>query len=108
MIQVTKANFQTEVLDFKGVVVVDFYADWCGPCKMLGPLLHSMSDSNKDPKVKFAKVNVDEAQDLAGQFDVMSIPTVIFFKDGKGVNQMVGVSDKSEYQNAINEAMAQG
>lgn len=108
MIQVTKPTFQSEVLDFQGVVVADFYADWCGPCKMLGPLLHSMSDDNKDPKVKFVKINVDEAQDLAGDYDVMSIPTVIFFKNGQRVAQTIGVSDKSEYQKAINEAMSQG
>jgi len=59
MIQVTNNNFASEVTNYKGVVVADFYADWCGPCKMLGPLLHEMSDSNKDSEVKFAKINVD-------------------------------------------------
>jgi len=101
MIQVTNNNFASEVTNYKGVVVADFYADWCGPCKMLGPLLHEMSDSNKDSEVKFAKINVDSEQDLAQQFDIMSIPTVVFFKNGKKVTQMIGLADKKDYQATI-------
>lgn len=101
MIQVTNNSFASEVTNYKGVVVADFYADWCGPCKMLGPLLHEMSDSNKDSEVKFAKINVDSEQDLAQQFDIMSIPTVVFFKNGKKVTQMIGLADKKDYQATI-------
>lgn len=101
MIQVTNNNFASEVTNYKGVVVADFYADWCGPCKMLGSLLHEMSDSNKDSEVKFAKINVDSEQDLAQQFDIMSIPTVVFFKNGKKVTQMIGLADKKDYQATI-------
>jgi len=104
MIQVTNNNFGSEVTNYKGVVVADFYADWCGPCKMLGPLLHEMSDSNKDVEVKFAKINVDSEQDLAQQYDIMSIPTVVFFKDGKKVTQMIGLADKKDYQATIEKA----
>jgi thioredoxin 1 len=106
MIQVTSKNFKDEVSNFKGVVMADFYADWCGPCKMLSPLLHEMSAENKDTHVKFVKINVDQEQELAGQFGVMSIPTVIFFKDGKKVMQRVGVSQKSDYEEGIKKAIA--
>lgn len=104
MINVTKSNFDSEVTNFKGVVLADFYADWCGPCKMLGPLLHEMSDANKNPGVKFVKINVDADQELAAEYDIMSIPTVIFFKDGKKVSQKIGLADKSDYLAAIEKA----
>ncbi len=101
MIQVTSKNFADEVINFKGAVVADFYADWCMPCKMLSPLMDEMSKDNKDSNVKFVKINVDQEQQLAGQFGVMSIPTVIFFKDGKKVSQRVGLAQKSDYEESI-------
>jgi len=106
MIQVTSKNFKDEVSNFKGAVVADFYADWCGPCKMLSPLMDQMSNDNKDSNVKFVKINVDQEQELAGQYGVMSIPTVIFFKDGKKVSQRVGVSQKSEYEDSIKKTIS--
>lgn len=105
MIQVTSKNFKDEVSNFNGAVVADFYADWCGPCKMLSPLMDQMSKENKDTNVKFIKINVDQEQELAGHYGVMSIPTVIFFKDGKKVSQRVGVSQKSEYEDSIKKAL---
>jgi thioredoxin 1 len=106
MIQVTSKSFVDEVGNFKGAVVADFYADWCNPCKMLSPLMEQMSKDNKDPNVKFIKINVDQEQELAGQYGVMSIPTVIFFKDGKKVSQRVGVSQKSEYEDSIKKTLS--
>ena len=106
MIQVTSKNFKEEVSNFKGAIVADFYADWCGPCKMLSPLMEQMSIDNKDSNVKFIKINVDQEQELAGEYGVMSIPTVIFFKDGKKVSQRVGVSQKSEYEDSIKKTLS--
>jgi len=106
MIQVTSKNFREEISNFKGAVVADFYADWCNPCKMLSPLMEEMNKDNKDPSVKFVKINVDQEQELAGQYGVMSIPTVIFFKDGKKVSQRVGVSQKSEYEDSIKKTLS--
>ena len=104
MIQVTQKNFKDEVVNFKGIVAADFFADWCGPCQMLSPLMEEMSRENKDEDVKFVKVNVDEEQELAGLFGVMSIPTVIVFNRGRVVNQQVGVASKTTYQNLIDQA----
>lgn len=105
MIQVNSKNFKDEVTNFKGAVVADFYADWCGPCKMLSPLMDQMSKENKDSHVKFVKINVDQEQELAGQYGVMSIPTVIFFKDGKKVSQKVGVAQKADYEDSIKKTL---
>jgi thioredoxin 1 len=89
-------NFETEVLSFKGAVMLDFWAEWCGPCKGLSPLIDEIA--NELPSnMKVCKTNVDENQALAQQFRVMSIPTVIFFKDGEVVNRFVGVRDKQDY-----------
>jgi len=107
MIQVDNKNFQNEVANFKGIVVADFYADWCGPCKMLSPLMDQMSKSNTNSHVKFIKINVDQEHELAGQYGVMSIPTVIFFKDGKKVSQRIGVMQKSDYEESIKNTLAQ-
>ena len=106
MIQVTSKNFKEEVNNFKGAIVADFYADWCGPCKILSPLMEEMSKNNKDSNVKFIKINVDQEQELAGEYEVMSIPTVIFFKDGKKVSQRIGVSQKSEYEDSVKKALS--
>lgn len=91
-VTLTQENFQTEVLDAKGIVLVDFWAAWCGPCRMLSPVVDEVAAEL--PGVKVGKVNIDEQPDLAAQFDVMSIPTLVVFKDGKAVNQSVGVIPK--------------
>ena len=91
-VTLTQENFQTEVLDAKGTVLVDFWAAWCGPCRMLSPVVDEVAAELSG--VKVGKVNIDEQPDLAAQFDVMSIPTLVVFKDGKVVNQSVGVIPK--------------
>ncbi|MFA6005724.1 MAG: thioredoxin [Patescibacteria group bacterium] len=102
MLHLDQASFKKEVAEFKGVVLVDFFAHWCPPCKMLSPLLEEMDKENKSSDVKFAKVDVDVNQELSGQYGVQSIPTVIIFKDGKQVAQKVGFGPKEMYLEAIN------
>ena len=86
---ITKDEFQKEVLESSEPVLVDFYADWCGPCKMLGPVMDEIS---KDHKV--FKVNTDDEEELAMEYGIMSIPCVIAFKDGKEINRSIGLVDK--------------
>lgn len=93
-LKITAANFENEVLRSDKPVLLDFYADWCGPCKMLAPVLHEIAEENTGA-FKVGKVNVDEQPDLAAQFGVMSIPTLLVFKNGKLVNQTVGARPKS-------------
>ena len=89
---ITKDNFQAEVLQSDKTVLVDFWAAWCGPCKMLSPVVDQIADEN--PDIKVGKINVDDEPELAGQFGVMSIPTLLVFKDGQIANQSVGVRPK--------------
>ena len=105
MIKVNQTNFKTEVNDFPGVIIIDFYADWCAPCKMVSPLLEELEKEYEGKRIKFAKLNVDENQQLASIFGVMGIPTVMFFKDGKIVNQRVGVMSKEAYKTAIDQIL---
>ena len=85
----TKDNFNREVLDSEVPVLVDFYADWCGPCKMMSPVVEKIA-RDYSGKAKVGKVNVDEQQELARQFGIMSIPSFVFIKDGKKVDQAMG------------------
>ncbi len=91
-ITLTAENFQQEVLDAKETVLVDFWAEWCGPCRMLSPVVDEVAA--EVPGLKVGKVNVDEQQALANRFDIMSIPTLLVFKGGKAVDQSVGVVPK--------------
>ncbi len=98
-IHVTTDNFEAEVLKSDAPVLVDFYADWCGPCKMLAPLVEQFAQEN--PQVKVCKINVDDQADLAMDYDVRSIPTLVVFKDGKEANRSVGLISKSQLENLI-------
>lgn len=92
--KITHADFQQEVLESKTTVLVDFWASWCGPCRMLTPILEELAAEN--PQVKVCKVNIDEEPELASAYQIMSIPTLIVFKDGKAVNQSLGVRPKKQ------------
>ena len=100
---ISEAQFDAEVLQEKGIVLVDFYADWCGPCQMLGPILEEVAAALGD-RVKIVKVNVDEAQGLAQQYGVMSIPTVYLFDGGAKMSKFVGAKSKYEIIDFIENA----
>ena len=101
VIKLDNENFKSEVIESNKVVLVDFYADWCGPCKMMSPIIDEIANEIGD-KVKVCKLNVDDAQDIAIQYNVMSIPTLIIFKNGQVNNTFVGLRDKEEIIPALN------
>ena len=93
IIKISKENFVSEVLNSNKPVLLDFYADWCGPCRMVGPTVSEIANERSD--VKVGKINVDEQPELAGEFGVMSIPTLLVFEQGKLVRQAVGARPKA-------------
>tara|TARA_A100001011_G_scaffold261770_1_gene270286 strand:+ start:225 stop:542 length:318 start_codon:yes stop_codon:yes gene_type:complete len=99
-LEITDANFEEVVLKSSQPVLVDFWAEWCGPCRMLGPIIEELS-SDYDGKAVIGKVDVDSNQQYAAQFGVRNIPTVLIFKDGQLVNRQVGVSQKNVYADYI-------
>ncbi|OPZ64212.1 MAG: Thioredoxin [Firmicutes bacterium ADurb.Bin506] len=105
-VEVTDANFAQEVGAFEGVSIVDFWAAWCGPCRMQGPIIDQLAADLADSGVKVAKLNVDENPDSAQKFGVMSIPTLIIFKAGKAVDKLVGVTPLAALKARIQRAQA--
>ena len=93
-------NFESEVLNSKKTTIVDFYADWCGPCKMMSPVIDKIAEENSE-NIKVGKVNVDENQELAMKYNVMSIPTILVFKEGKISKTFIGVTSKQEIEESI-------
>lgn len=99
IVQITKENFDAEVLQCKQTVLLDFYADWCGPCKMIAPVLEEIAAERED--VKIGKINVDQQMDLAIQFQVTSIPLLVVMREGKAVAQSLGAVPKQKILDMI-------
>lgn len=100
IVTISKDNFESEVLNSKIPVLADFWAPWCGPCKMIAPVLEELDKEISD-KVKIAKINVEENQELASQFAVRSIPTLMIFQEGKQINTAVGFKSKEELKKLL-------
>ena len=94
VMNITKENFKQEVTEYKGTVLLDFWATWCGPCRMLSPIVDEIAEERAD--IKVGKVNVDDQMELATAFKIINIPTLVVLKDGKVVNQSVGAIPKSK------------
>lgn len=99
VIHATTDSFEQEVLQAKGAVLVDFWATWCGPCQMVGPIVEQLAEEQSE--VKIVKVDVDQAQEIAGRYGVLSIPTFVLFKDGKEVRREVGALPKAALRKLI-------
>jgi thioredoxin 1 len=103
-IQLTDANFEAEVVKSEQPVLVDFWAPWCGPCRMIGPVIEELAKEYAG-KVKVCKLNTDEAQDTAGKYQISAIPTILLFKGGKVVQQLVGLQPKEELKKHLDELL---
>ena len=101
-IQLTDANFEAEVVKSAQPVLVDFWAPWCGPCRMIGPVIEELAKEYAG-KVKVCKLNTDEAQDTAGKYQISAIPTILLFKGGKMAEQLVGLQPKEEIKKHLDQ-----
>lgn len=101
LIEVNKNNYEEEVLNYNGKVIIDFNAEWCGPCKMLAPVLEEISEEKT--KIKFVSINVDMNEELASSFNIMSIPCVVLMENGKEVKRSIGLVPKVELERFIGE-----
>lgn len=101
-LKITRENFENEVMKSNIPVLIDFWAPWCGPCRMMGPIIEQLADEYEG-KAKVGKVNVDEEGELSQAFGVMSIPTIVLVKDGKVVKQAVGARPKAEVEAMLQE-----
>ena len=100
-------QFKQEALNFDGITLIDFWAPWCSPCKMLGPIIHDIAEKySANPKVKILKVNVDENQELSAALQIQSIPTVFLLSQGKIVDKLIGVRQAFEYEQKINALLS--
>lgn len=101
----TNENFNQEVLQSDRPVLIDFWAPWCGPCQMMGPIVDELSEEYKEKNIKIGKCNVDENNDIAAQYNVMSIPTFLIFKDGKVVDQVTGGIQKEKLKEMLDRVV---
>ncbi|PIY96709.1 MAG: thioredoxin [Candidatus Kerfeldbacteria bacterium CG_4_10_14_0_8_um_filter_42_10] len=104
-IKITDQNFEEEVIKSSQPVLIDFWAEWCGPCKIMLPIVEDLAKEYEGKPVKIGKMNVDENPQTVGQFGILSIPTFILFKDGKPINQQAGALPKEKLQELIDQAL---
>lgn len=104
ILNLTDTNFETEVTKSAQPVLVDFWAEWCGPCKMVAPILDELA-TEYDGKIKIGKVNIDDYQGLAAQFGIRAIPTLLIFKNGQVVDQIVGLRSKKDFKGKLDRAL---
>ena len=105
IVQLTQENFASEVLQSPTPVLVDFWAEWCGPCKMISPVLDELA-AEYDGRVKIAKVNIDEQQGLAAEYGIRAIPTLLLFQQGQVAEQIVGLKSKRDLKNSFDRVAA--
>ncbi|HMK56000.1 MAG TPA: thioredoxin [Dissulfurispiraceae bacterium] len=105
IVNLTSATWDQEVTEYKGVVMVDFWAVWCGPCRMIAPTIEELAKDYAG-RIKVGKLNTDENADIASRFKIMGIPTIIFFKDGQKVDQIVGAVPKPQLKSKIDTLLA--
>ena len=103
--EITTSNFKDNVLDNQGVTLIDFWAEWCGPCKLIGPVIEELA-GDYDGKATIGKLNVDDNREVAAQYGIMSIPTLLFFKNGQIVDKHVGLASKSDIKKKLDAILA--